>query len=267
MAGGKGQCPCCHQTSTRGGVKQKGTFGGSSRFSLAHVPHFGSQTPSGPKYYAHCSTTGGTARMRATSLGVSDRPTYVRSVNNLGPHVGPGTYTYLNSHMKSTSPLDGPMFSRMTMIPRREYCVGQPPIKDKSAFPSPGDYKIPSSVGNSRKSTIGLPLTDIDSGCDDSMMLDSGGLSTSSAYTFSKFPRLKEPSNLSMSPNGKLYYSHSKICTGKDYMKDSQSCFMVSGKRSRMGNDDYDAGPGSYDLRVERCGRCDSRMASTTTAF
>jgi len=175
-------------------------------------------------------------------------------MHNCGPTVGPQTYDHKLSFSRSTSALDGVEFATTSLKPRRTYCVGEPSQWDQAQFPGPGYYPLKSTVGDALKYSIRFPLVDVESSGGDSIMKLKGDLDDTPLWSFSKGERTPQTVPNS-SPSGQLYYAHNKFLPAKDL-----SCSFGIGNRMSYGNSDYDAAPGSYDLRKDCCPRCESEV-------
>lgn len=250
-------CPCCKQPGSKSLATS--TFGGAPRFSRKNIAYHGSESVSGDTYYANSPYSKNSAKdARNISFGMSHRPVY--SKMSTSPHVGPQSYNFKLSHARPKSALDGAEFATIRMNPRRAYCVGQAPLKDIANFPGPGSYRPSSS--ESVQYSIRLPILEPDCSGGDSIMMEQGNLH-GAHWSFCRDERKGDSKLLkeSMSPNGKHYYSHSRLPSAKEYLEEMRSCSFGFGNRGGFASSEFDVGPGSYDLRKESCRRCDSTVS------
>eukprot|EP00397_Hematodinium_sp_SG-2012_P045741 GEMP01051480.1.p1 GENE.GEMP01051480.1~~GEMP01051480.1.p1 ORF type:complete len:276 (+),score=39.21 GEMP01051480.1:80-907(+) len=201
-------------------VSPRGSWGRSARFDV-HGKH--SATPSGELYYAR-STCYSKRVGRMSSFGVCGRPNYSPGP----PELGPGCYgipykprnaRYQDIKLKSRVNIEAPV--------------------DYSA-PGPGQYEIPTTLHDCRTCAIHPPLPYILQPFHEVSQMDSAEQARHMNSTFGTGDRSAKPLQTS-TPDGNLYYCHSKILTGDDYQKHSRSCNFGKGRRTAVGYSDHDA--------------------------
>mmetsp|Transcript_72795 Transcript_72795/g.196951 ORF Transcript_72795/g.196951 Transcript_72795/m.196951 type:complete len:335 (+) Transcript_72795:107-1111(+) len=222
-----------------------GTFGNATRFPDKLIGK-GCESPRGDNFYSHVQLYRKESE-RGLSCSLSCGPRSRVECRSSPALVGPGSYSFVGSVTKSRSPLDGPEFCTTTLKAK----LGSSLVPKGNVAPSPATYNIRRSpdahlpaYGGPRMKYGGRPRSMEDNdgpGFDynshnlksgaiwmvspsprgDLSALESatGGSKKHLKSTFGTSQRFKDGrGHGSATPSGNMYYAHSRLLNGEDYL-------------------------------------------------
>jgi hypothetical protein len=241
-----------------------GTFGNATRFPDKMIGK-GCESPRGDNFYSHVQIyKKANERGTACKLGLTGSRGKVecRSAPAL---VGPGSYSSIGSVTKSRSPLDGPEYCTTTLKAK----LGSSLVPKGNIAPSPSTYNVrrnpdahlPSYGGPRMK--YGGRVRSMEDNDGPGFDYNSHNLKSHAIWTVSSSPRgelsalesatggskkfLKSTFGTSQrfkdgrghgsaTPSGNMYYAHSKLLNGEDYLSSTGGTSLGFGTKVDLSN-------------------------------
>eukprot|EP00928_Gymnodinium_smaydae_P047070 TRINITY_DN31403_c0_g1_i1.p1 TRINITY_DN31403_c0_g1~~TRINITY_DN31403_c0_g1_i1.p1 ORF type:complete len:440 (+),score=88.57 TRINITY_DN31403_c0_g1_i1:107-1321(+) len=252
-----------------GASASMGTFGKADRFPQKLRTGHGMHSPFGKEFYGRNQLFKMPSEVgKQPSQGIGGRVPLV--LKCAGPKVGPGSYEIIASAASTRSPLDGPDYCTATMkiklpssLVPKETCSPGPhhkyeiaknldahcpnyPHKQKLAHgtrhlysedrdqPGPGDYEqhmktvAHATLCPNFRSSRGSKSPGLENAV-------AGGTKKFVKSTFGVANRFGKDKK-TCSPEGEMFYAHSKFLTSSDYLEDARSCGFGGGNKIDFAN-------------------------------